>query len=237
MRGPGWETGCSVWVVPHASPSPQDFRAEGTRVELESPFCFLTNSHRAWACLLGQRLGHCQLELHPARRGRPSGAWVGERGPGPTAPRLHRVAHWLLGVEGPQGSGGCGSGTQTPQTSAPVGCRSQKTPPTKSPPCGWKPGRPRVTPTPLGPSEAARSRAVGTGLAFPLQPWGPPAGPRSLAALWGPRRGRREAGGRQCGVGTSRGPADSGQSAPRRPPHAPALPRGARRTGAPARAP
>lgn len=161
--------------------------------------------------------------------GGPLGLGLGSGDRGPQHPGF---TAWLIGSwesRGPQGSGGCGSGAQTPQTSAPASCQSQKTPPTKSPPSGWKPGRPRVTPTPPGASEAARSRAVGTGLAFPLQPWGASrrsALPRSaLGPAEGPAGGRRRA----VRSGDEQGPPpDSGQSAPHarsRTPTTPALTR------------
>ena len=99
------------------------------RVELESPFCFLTNSRPAWGCLLCQKFCHCPLELDPARRGRPSGACVGERGQGPTTPRLHRVSHSLLGVEGSPGVRRVRAWGSDPTDKRP-GCRSLKMPPT-----------------------------------------------------------------------------------------------------------
>ena len=156
------------------------------RVELESPFCFLTTG-----CLLCQRLGHCPLDLDPARRGRPSGACVGERGQGPIAPRLHRVSHSLLGVEGSPGIRRVWVWDSDPIDKRP-GCRSLKMPPTNKITNHLIGSRDaRESADPAGTQRDLEKQGGGhwAGLC-PLQPRGPPAGPRSLAALPDLRRGR-----------------------------------------------
>lgn len=145
----------------------------------------------------------------------------------------------------PRGPEGAGLGLR-PHRQAPRLPESEDAPHQQNQSSDWKPGTPVSHADPAGTQRGREKQGGGYGAGLcPLQPWGPPAGPRSLAALPDPRRGRWEAGGGQSGVGTSRGrcrrtlararrrPAP----APRRPLHAPARPRGTRRMCTPARAP